>query len=129
MSVICHMLPKSLPPLLPHCHHCSMKAMSTISRSNLQDAVECAYLRCVDDLDGPMNNSEEYSLFQICLPFIHTLSITKGCVYCKLLAGVHFSSMVLYHNSNTVKAFRVVRSRKGDTIQRSSPSKPHNPVY
>ncbi|EDR06729.1 uncharacterized protein LACBIDRAFT_328442 [Laccaria bicolor S238N-H82] len=77
-----------------------VKAMAAIFSSNLHDAIECTNLRCVDDLDGPMHNGEEYSLFQIRLPLIHTLSSTKGCAYRKPLAGVHFSSMVLYRNSN-----------------------------
>ncbi|EDR06781.1 uncharacterized protein LACBIDRAFT_328514 [Laccaria bicolor S238N-H82] len=65
-------------------------AMAAISSSNLQDAIGCTYFRCVDDFDGPMNND----------PSSTQSHIIKDCVYRKPLAGVHFSSMVLYRNSN-----------------------------
>ncbi|KIJ96736.1 hypothetical protein K443DRAFT_274376 [Laccaria amethystina LaAM-08-1] len=116
----------------------------------LQNTIECTYVRFVDDLDESMNSGEEYFLLQIrssahsqyqgfCVaqsfswpPISPERFFTITPVQVRIISTFRrfheFDPPHSYSGSEGKCNLCTPSASNRDTIQRISPSKPHNPV-
>ena len=114
---VCHTPPNTVPPRLPHPHRSSMKALPSEKndeekpRSLAMNAASTkagyrmlsnARLRFVDDLDGSMNNGEEYFYSN---PFFH--SFTHYLVPRTVCIAIRFRAPISPERSITVTSMQV----------------------